>query len=367
MNSMAQAQQSLFNMLPDAPCMRKILAMPKVDLHRHLTGSIDPDMAIRVAVKHGVELPAYVVADLQKELYPSARIEGLKDYFDPWWKILNRLFVSRDSTHDIVLEVIRKAAQDNLAYLELRMGPYGFLGNGPLRFEDFLDGVAAAVREANLSHDMVTRCILGIPRHVFAQQPNRDGMLALIVSMLSPLFPDCFVGVDLNGVENGTGDLQGFDSFFRMAAKRGFGVTVHAGECGPAANVRYAVEHLGAKRIGHGLAALADESLLRELSAQGCALEICPTSNMIVNLISRPTDLHLERLKDLEVPFAICTDNPARNEASLSEELFKLVKPFSLSLADIKGIIYSSLEHCFADGHTKGIVKLKLDGFAWGE
>jgi len=354
-------QESLFGISTDAALMHSMLSMPKIDLHRHLTGSIKAATAVRIAAKYTVKLPTYIISELEDILYNSRPVNNLKEYFSPW-PILNRLFCSNEATRDLIFDTIRDAAEDNVVYLELRMGPHGFLGNGPFAFEEFVETVSATVAEADKKFGTITRCILGIPRHVFGSIPfeKRKKMFARMISTISPLRPYCFVGVDINGDEAAVG-AEEFEVFFKIAKENGFKITVHAGECGPASNVQYALEHLNAMRIGHGLAAASNPSLLKTLSKRKCALEICPTSNRILGLVSGEAELPLKILRGHGVPFVVCSDNPARCKTTLSEEIFKIAKTFMLSPSEIRHIVYSSLDHCFADPETKERLKLKLD------
>ena len=355
-------QNSLFEMTSDAQLIHEILSMPKIDLHRHLTGAIDAETAVKIAAKYNVELPTYVISELEDLLFKSDSANTLQQYFHPWWEILNKLFVSKEAIHDIILEVIKKAAEDNIIYLELRMGPRGFLGNNIFTFEQFIEAVSESVAEANATfNNIITRCILGIPRHVFGniRPQTRNRMLARMVSIISSFRQDCFVGVDLNGDEDAISGKE-FEVFFKIAKDKGLGITVHAGECGSTSNVREAVDQLYAQRIGHGLAAVHDADLLRILAERNCALEICPESNRILRKISRIEELPLKILQEYGVPFVICSDNTARNRTSLSQELFKIAKAFRFSSVTLKEITLSSLKHSFTDLETKKSIKSKL-------
>lgn len=353
-------QRALFDTLSDAELMHRILSMPKIDLHRHLVGSISGAIAVKVGAKYGVELPTYIASELEGILFGSQKVNTLPAYFAAW-PILERLFVSSEAIHEIIIEVIRQAAEDNVIYLELRMGPYGFLGKKPFTFEEFVHTVSTSIAEAESKFGITTRCILGVPRHVFAKIPvhTRNRMFARMISIVYSVYPDTFVGVDLNGDESvGTG--EDFKVFFRMAREKGFGITIHAGECGPAQNVEYAVKELKASRIGHGLAAAKNPNLLSLIAESNLMLEICPTSNEILSLVSRINELPLRLLTEYGVPFAICSDNPARNRTSLSEDLFKVARSFNLTESDLSKLTYSALDASFADEKTKKMIDLRL-------
>jgi adenosine deaminase len=359
------ADKAAMDTADEAAMMNIILSMPKVDLHRHLTGAIDAEIAVRVGAKHNVKLPTYISSDLHDILYNHGKVSTLKEYFTPW-PILNKLFITRESTHDLILEVVRKASEDGVIYTEFRTGPHGFLGkdeNKSFTFEEYVETVAESAAEAEELYGTVVRFILGIPRHVFGpiSAPKRNWMLDKIVAILSTYRSNCFVGVDLNGDEAALGaDPKDFETFFSTARAEGFKVTIHAGECGPASNVEYAACELGASRIGHGIAAATDPKLLSQLARQRCMLEICPTSNELLGLVGRTEGLPLRILHDYGVPYSICTDNPARCRTSLSEELFKVAKAFDLPMEGIREITCRAVEHSFADENTKRKLHSKI-------
>lgn len=253
--------------------MHRLRTLPKIDLHRHLTGSIDASTAVKIAAKYRLHLPTYIVTDLDQQLFGKRKLADLEEYFGPW-EVLNGLFVNADATREIVLESIRQAAEDNVVYAEFRTGPRGFLGpdRSDFPFEEFLAAVSSAAAEAEVTYGVMARFLVGIPRHVFGpiSKESRTRMYAGLISVLNG-HSQFFVGVDLNGLENAFPTAE-FKSCFDVAKANGFPVTVHAGECGPASNVATAVRDLHAVRIGHGVAAAQDSSVLDLLAQRHCLL-----------------------------------------------------------------------------------------------
>jgi adenosine deaminase len=315
---------------------------------------------VRVAAKYDVDLPTYIAADLDRILFSQERVADHQQYFVPWI-ILNKLFVSLDAVRELLIEIVRDASLDNVIYTELRIGPRAFLGDhSDYSFKEFAKVVADSLREADLQFGTVTKCVLGIPRHVYAKLPlaTRTKMFAKILYTIRE-HADCFVGVDLNGDELAA-DAEEFSSFFKMANDLDFPITIHAGEVGTAENVSYAIRNLYACRIGHGIAAAKSEHTLALLAERRCTLEICPTSNKFLGLIERYRDLPLETFRDREIPFVICTDNPSRCRTSLSEELFKIAKSFSYSINDIKKLCRASVRASFAHDATRKDLLAKM-------
>jgi adenosine deaminase len=347
--------------MTDAMLLRSLLSKPKVDLHRHLTGSIDAKAAVRIAAKYDVQLPTYVASELEDRLYHQRGVTNHEEYFIPW-ETLNSLFVSEDAAYEIILEVLGEAAKDNVVYAEFRTGPRGFLGSEYPKFDQYLDVIARSTAEAEERFGIVARWILGIPRHVFGpiSEDTRNSMCARIINMVYSFYPRYFVGIDLNGNEDAA-SAELFDVCFKMARNKGLPITVHAGETGPASSVEYAVEKLHASRIGHGVSAWSDLHLLALMAERDCALEICPTSNKLLRVLTSIEDLPLRTLRESGVPFSICSDNPARCRISLTEELYKVATAFSLPLSEIREITYCALDHSFADQEIRHSIRARLD------
>jgi adenosine deaminase len=343
--------------------MKNILNMPKVDLHRHLTGSITAISAIRVASRFNIELPTFLHADLEELFAINECGVDLNTYFTPW-KELNKLFISAEAAYIIVSDVIKEAFADNISYLELRTGPRGFLGQNLFSFKDYINALISAAEDIEKEFKITTRFLLGIPRHNWVKIPhkNRNKMFAKIVNDICKYGSGYFVGVDLNGDElKASGEP--FKSFFSIARSNGLKATVHAGEIGPAENIRYALMDLGAQRIGHGLASLDDRDVLSLLKEKNCPLEICPTSNVKLQKFKDIRSIPFDKLWSEGIQTVICTDNPARCRTTLSEELFKIANTFHLS--SVKLIDYSllSISNSFCSSDIKIRLEKQLDHF----
>ncbi len=359
-------QEVLFELASDSELMNFILRTPKLDLHRHVTGSITAKIAIEVASKHNIHLPSVIESELDNILFHIQSTQTFEEYFGPW-KILNKLFKSAESVRDVLLSVIEEAYKDNIIYLELRIGPHGFLGETSFSFDEFLETIAESVDEAESRFNIIVRIILGIQRHrTFAQMSTniRNKMLAKVISKTSNYKGKYFVGMDLNGDESVEKNEE-FKTYFKLASNYGFKITAHAGEMRSLKNLNYAIEEYKTNRIGHGLAAIRNEEVLKKLSDRKCLLEICPTSNKILNQIKNISNLPLATFIENNIPFAICTDNPARNKTSLSEEFFKVIKAFESSFGYAKKILryslYNSVNYSFVDEIIKKELKHKLD------
>src|SRR5206468_8321790 len=115
---------------------------------------------------------------------------------------------------------------------------------------------------------------------------------------------------------------------FRRAAEGGLRRTAHAGESSGPEGVRDAVEILGAERIDHGVRAVDDGALVRELAARGVPLDICPGSNVTLGLYPDLESHPIEALRRAGVPVSVNTDDPALLRTDLVDEYARAARVF---------------------------------------
>jgi len=340
------------------PLRSQIQNLPKIDLHRHLTGSISARSAIEVATRHGLPLPTFDLFELEALLTIRAQPGSLRDYFKPW-SILNNLFVSSQTTFELVSHVLIDAAADKVEYLELRMAPRSLVGNSALPLPEFISAAANAVTQ---TPSPVTRCILGLPRHALLNKSEHE-LHAIFRRVMDSIRDDgkgVFVGVDLNGDES-LSDGRAFRTFFATARQSGLHVTIHAGELGDSENVRIALAELGATRVGHGTAALGDWDVAAELARRGTVLELCPTSNVFLGTIESIAALPVYFMQSMGIRYTVNTDNPARCGITLSDELYAFARAFDLTLEDVKMLTAVALQAAFVDEATKRLLDERIN------
>ncbi|RME36542.1 MAG: adenosine deaminase family protein [Thermoflexia bacterium] len=231
--------------------------MPKVDLHRHLEGSLRVQTLVEIAAEHGVDLPAQDPKVLRQ--YVQARGEE-PDYhgFLAKFRLLRRFYRSREAVERMTFEVIADAAADNVRYLELRFNPVALARSQRFPLADVVEWVCGVVERAQQALPITVRLILQIGRDELP--PVAEEILALALAYRS----QGVVGLDLAGDEVNY-PAHRLAPLFRRARQEGLGVTIHAGEAGGASNVRDALALFHAQRIGHGIHAIENSEVVRML------------------------------------------------------------------------------------------------------
>ncbi len=313
--------------------------LPKIDLHRHLEGSLRLNTLADIAREHGIDLPSY---DIEK-LRPYVQMmddRPTSENFLAKFRLLRRFFTSQETVQRIAREAVLDAAADNVKYLELRFNPVALarLQNFPLC--DVVGWVSDAVGKVQDEVGMRTCLILQI---------GRDEPLEVaeeIVDIAIANYGRLVRGIDLAGDEVNYPPGP-FAPLFQKARAAGVGVTVHAGEWSGAESIRAAVELLGAQRLGHGVRAVENSAIVRMLYERRIALEICPTSNLQTGVVKGLAQHPLMDLITLRLPVTINTDDPSVSDTTLTDEIMVAVSEIGLPYPMVYQILRNAVNAAF--------------------
>jgi adenosine deaminase len=291
--------------------------LPFIDLHRHLEGSVRLETMLELADQHGLKLPATTVEGLR----PHVEMRGLTDDLMEFIRRLDwmiHVLVDTEACRRIACEAVEDAAAEGIDYLELRFSP-GFMARPhSLRIPEVVAAVIDGARAGESSTGVKTK-LIGIMSRTYGVDECRlelEGLLA---------HREHITALDLAGDEaNFPGHL--FHENFRIGRNVGWHVTVHAGEAAGEDGVRYAIEELGATRIGHGIRAAEDPTLLTLIRDRGIGLEVNLTSNVqtrtVPSLAAHPLSLFLRE----GLLATINTDDPKVSGIDLRHE-FEVAAP----------------------------------------
>ncbi len=313
--------------------------MPKVDLHRHLEGSLRLQTLAEIAVEHGIDLPAYSIEDLRPYVQVTEDEQNFHSFLAKF-RLLRRFYRSREAVERITYEAVADAAADNIRYLELRFNPVALSRAQNFSFSDVTEWVGNAIANAQKDHDIVVRLLLQIGRDEHLQVAEEIIEVALAARHLG------VVGIDLAGDEVNYPPHR-FAPLFQKASQEGLGITVHAGEAGGANNVRVAIELLRAQRIGHGVRVIEDSDVVRFVRESGVALEVCPTSNFQTGVVGSLSYHPLPDLIALHLPVTINTDDPSISDTTLTDEYMVAALVIGLEPAQIRDTVLTAVNAAF--------------------
>ncbi|MDY7042432.1 MAG: adenosine deaminase, partial [Chloroflexota bacterium] len=259
--------------------LREILqAMPKVDLHRHLEGSLRLQTLAEIAREHGIDLPSHNI----EELRPLVQVvDGDPNDFHHFlgkFELLRRFYSCREAVERVAYEAVADAAADNVRYLELRFSPASLAMVQDFSLEEVTEWVIQATRRAQKEHHITVRLIVSVIRD-FGREVAQN-----VIEVAIAYRDRGVVGLDLTGDEVRYPGKP-FAEPFRRAKAAGLGITVHAGEAMGPERVHEAITVLEADRIGHGVRTIENSDVVQLVLRRGVALEVCPTSNLQTGVV----------------------------------------------------------------------------------
>lgn len=312
--------------------------MPKVELHRHLEGSIRLATLMEIGRTYNMPLPG---TGKLRELVQVGK-EDLYNFenFLSKFQTLRMFYRSPEAIIRITQEVIQDAARDNIRYMELRFTPVALSRAESFPLAEVMDWVIEATNQASREYGIKTRLIASV---------NRQESLELagqVIQAAVDRIPYGVVGVDLAGNEVTHPGLE-FAGIFQDARQAGLHTTIHAGEWGGPENIRIAIEELGAERIGHGVRVLEDPEVTRLARDAMVPFEVCVTSNyqsgVVESLLVHPAS----RMHNQGLNVTFNTDDPSISQITLSDEYQQASQSLGLGLQMLFGRIQAAAQAAF--------------------
>ena len=303
-----------------------ILALPKVELHLHLEGAIDPETMLELARKNRVDLGIRDAGDA-RELY---RFRDFPHFIEVFVAVCECLREPEDFT--LVVERLgdRLAAQ-NVLYAEVHFNPEPHWRKRRLAFGPLLDAMNRGRDAVRDRHGIELRWIADGIRDA---DSGPISVTRTVDWMIDSGHARGIVALGLGGLEAGF-PASRFAPVFARAREAVFHVTVHAGETTDPAAIWDALDSVQPERIGHGIRAVDDASLIAELVRRRIPLEVCPVSNLCTGAIARLEDLRLRDLDEAGVLLTLNTDDPPMFHTSLTIEMASVVETFGFGLDDL--------------------------------
>ncbi len=285
--------------------------LPKVELHRHLEGSLRVRTMMEIVRSHEMDVKN------TGYLRPLVQVDHMEPYtfenFLAKFGTLRLFYKSPDIIKRITWEAVEDAALDNVRYLELRFTPVALSRAEGFPMNQVVDWVIESVQEASVHFNILVRLLISVNRH---ESPD---LAREAIEIAIDKKDQGVVGVDLAGNE---AEFSGepFKGVFQSAREAGLQVTIHAGEWGGAENVRQAIEVLGADRIGHGIRILEDPFVVDLARELGIVFEVCVTSNLHSGVVAELTEHPIRRMLEQGLNVTINTDDPSISRINLSSE-----------------------------------------------
>lgn len=312
-----------------------IAGLPKVELHLHIEGSLEPAQMFEFAQRNGVSLPYASIEEVQA----AYKFSNLQEFLDLYYQGMSVLLNKADF-YDLTMAYLKRVHADNCRHVEIFFDPQGHTERG-VKFEDAIEGILEALDEGQKELGITSHLILSFLRHLSEEDAFKT--LEQAEPYLSKI-----LGVGLDSSELGNPPSK-FERVFAAAKGKGLKIFAHAGEEGPPEYVWEALDLLKVDRIDHGNRSFDDEKLVQRLVDEKMTLTVCPLSNLKLCVVDDLTNHPLKKMLDLDLKATVNSDDPSYFGGYMTDNYQRIASALKLNHQDIKTLAINGIEGAYLD------------------
>lgn len=329
-----------------------IQRIPKAELHLHIEGTLEPEMMMKLARRNGVEIPYASVAEI-RNAYNFTDLQSFLDIYYAGAQVLRE----EQDFYELTSAYLERAAMDNVRHVEIFFDPQTHTDRG-LSFDTVLYGISGALQDAESELGITSELIMCFLRHLSAA-----AAMATLQQALPHKSRIRAVGLDSSEVGHPPSKFSGV---FDRARQEGFLTVAHAGEEGPPAYIREALDVLKVERIDHGVRCLEDPALVERLVKAQIPLTVCPLSNVRLRVFDTLKDHNLKSLLDAGLCATINSDDPAYFGGYIGQNFLQTQEALDLGIDDIQVLARNSFTASFLSNSEKQRQLSQIDRLVHG-
>ena len=295
--------------------------MPKVELHVHIEGTLEPELAFELAARNDVPLP-YGSPDEMRAAYEFG---DLQSFLDVYYAASAVLVESRDF-RDLAWAYLERATVDNAVHAEIFFDPQTHLARG-VSLGSMIAGLTDALRAGREHLGVSSRLIMSFLRDL----PEKDALETL--GRTGP-YISAIDGIGLDSTEIGNPPRK-FTRLFEAARRIGLGAVAHAGEEGPPDYIRDSLDLLHVSRIDHGVRAIEDPELVTRLAREQITLTVCPLSNVRLKVYESLEEHPIRRMLDAGLAVTVNSDDPAYFGGYITDNYLAVHRALGIDRGDL--------------------------------
>lgn len=314
--------------------------IPKAELHLHLEGAVAAATVADLAKQNGVALPPF---DSPAELY---QFHDLPTFLVVYNLVCESIRTAADFQRT-TFEMLERCAESGARYVEFFFSPHAHLEHG-VPYPTMLEGIVAGMRQAEKQYGVKSNVIPAHSRELGPEQGN-----VFLDMVLAHRIPEVIgIGLDYNEAPF---PAAPFAKMYARAEAAGLKRTTHAGENGPASNIRDGIELLHVNRIDHGYHIVDDPTLMAECRELGIPFTCCPTATSYTPGWDDLTALDhpIRQMMDQGLTVTLHSDDPTMILSTLAGEYLVVAEKFGLSRDQVKKLALASLAATWLDDATK--------------
>lgn len=325
-------------------------ALPKVELHCHVEGTIRPATVVELARKNGRRLPT----DDPTKLY---RYDSLDAFLAIFW-LVQELLVDGDDWERAAYESLVDAAPHGLRYREMFFTPARHLAAGQ-SLAEIVAGLTRGLERAERETGVRCALVCDIDR-AYGPAAGRE-LVEALAELRRAGRAEGVIGIGMDSTELGV-DPRDFADAFALAARAGLHRTAHAGEDTGPENIAAALEALGIERIDHGLAIVRDADLTARVAEARIPLDVCPNSNVVIaNKVSSLAEHPFRRMRQAGLLATLNTDDPAMTDLDLGREYRSVARALAMPWDEVVAVALDGVEASWLDPGEKRELRARFE------
>ncbi|HUV20145.1 MAG TPA: adenosine deaminase [Gammaproteobacteria bacterium] len=316
-----------------------IRALPKIELHLHIEGSLEPELMFALARRNQVEIPFSSAAEVRA----AYEFDNLQSFLDIYYQGANVLIEEQDF-YDLCWAYLLRCQQDKVLHTEIFFDPQTHTDRG-IAFDTVVAGLHRALEQGRKELGISSELILCFLRHL-----DEESALATLQQAMP--HRDKIIAVGLDSAEVGN-PPQKFARVFAAARSAGFLTVAHAGEEGPASYIHDAIELLGVSRIDHGVRCVENPELVQQLIATRLPLTVCPLSNIKLRVFANMRQHNVVELLRQGLCVTLNSDDPAYFGGYMNANFRALAAAQAMSREEIAQFSVNAIEASFSSPERK--------------
>ncbi|KAA6222032.1 adenosine deaminase [Streptomyces albofaciens JCM 4342] len=324
---------------PANPPSPSLPPFPKAELHLHIEGTLEPELAFALAERNGVTLP-YATED---ELRRAYSFSDLQSFLNLYYALMDVLR-TEDDFADLTHAYLARARAQGVRHAEIFFDPQAHTSRG-VPLGTVVEGLARALDTAEERYGITTRLIMCFLR-------DESAGSALATFQAARPYLDRITAVGLDSAEVGHPPSK-FAEVYELARAAGLKCVAHAGEEGPPSYVWEALDVLGVDRVDHGVRCLEDPEVVARLVADQVPLTVCPLSNVRLRVIDELADHPLPAMLDAGLLVTVNSDDPAYFGGYADDNFTAVRDALDLDEETLRTLARNSFRASFLDEATR--------------
>ncbi|MGO2393532.1 adenosine deaminase [Halomonas sp. AOP12-C2-37] len=320
--------------------------LPKVELHLHIEGSLEPELMFALAQRNGIDLP-YATVQEAKNAY---LFSNLQEFLALYFQGMNVLRKEEDF-YDLAMDYFKRARGEGVVHIDMHFDPQAHLQRG-VPLDVVMSGLLKAKQVAEETLDLTIGLIMAFLR-------DRPAEEALHVLEQAAPYWKMLDAIGLDSAEQNNPPAK-FVDLFNRAKQLGLVRVAHAGEEGPAEYINEALDILDVQRIDHGVRCLESDEVVARLRREQIVLTVCPLSNVSLKVVENLRDHPLPKLLAEGLKVTISSDDPAYFGGGMLSNHMACAEAFGWDKSVFRQLTFNAIDEAFVTNDRREELRARL-------